>query len=101
MTEPTDLGFLADHRLEVYSSTWCPDCRRLERWLEEHGVAHAAVNIDDEPAAGRMLEGETGKRAVPFILVDDRDWVRGYHRERPGRFDGRLLADELRAAVEA
>jgi glutaredoxin len=96
-----DMGFLAGHQLDVYSTTWCPDCRRLDRWLAEQGVEHAEVNIEDAPDAARKLEDETGKRAVPFILVDGRSWVRGYHRERPGRFDGRLLVDELRAAVEA
>lgn len=97
--EALDLEFLNGHDLAVYSTTWCPDCKRLDRWLAEQSVAHTVVNIEDEPDAARKLEDETGKRAVPFVLVDGRSWVRGYHRERPGRFDPRLLADELRAAV--
>jgi glutaredoxin len=94
-----NLDFLSGHRLEVYSTTWCPDCRRLDRWLAEQALEHSIVDIEDTPGAARRLEQETGKRAVPFVLVDGRSWVRGYHRERPGRFDPRLLVDELRAAV--
>jgi glutaredoxin len=94
-----ELDFLNGHHLVVYASTWCPDCRRLERWLAEQGVETTGVNIDEDPSAAERLEEETGKRGVPFVLIDDRDWVRGYHRERPGRFDGRLLVEELKAAL--
>ena len=30
-----DLSFLASHDLAVYSATWCGDCRRLKRFLDE------------------------------------------------------------------
>jgi len=94
-----NLDFLGDHELVVFHTTWCPDCRRLDQWLSEQGLAPAQVNIDADPQAGARLERETGKRGVPYILVDDRTWVRGYHRERPLRFDPRVLVEELREAV--
>jgi glutaredoxin len=95
-----DLGFLAGHRLAVYMATWCPDCRRLERWLAASGVAHETIDIDHVDGAAAKLEEETGKRAVPFVLVDDASWVRGYHKELPGRFDPRVLVAELQSAVK-
>jgi glutaredoxin len=94
-----DLGFLAGHRLEVYGFEGCPDCSRLERWMDAYGVAREKVDIHARPEAGDKLEHETGKQAVPFILVDGKRWVRGYHKELPGRFDARLLIEELRAAL--
>jgi glutaredoxin len=84
--------------LAVYSATWCPDCRRLEAWLAEHGVAHTKVDIETVPGAAEKLETETGKRAIPFVLVDGKHWVRGYHKELPQRLDGDLLVAELAAA---
>jgi glutaredoxin len=96
---PTDLDFLRGHELAVYSTGWCPDCARLDRWMREKGVAHTKVMIDAEPAAAEKLERETGKQAVPFVLVDGRTWVRGYHREHRGRFDEAVLLRELREAV--
>jgi hypothetical protein len=45
------------------------------------------------------LEAETGKRAIPFVLVDGRHWVRGYHKELPQRFDPKLFLSELRQAI--
>ncbi|WP_306590580.1 glutaredoxin family protein [Geothrix sp. 21YS21S-4] len=89
---------LAGLDLAVYGATWCPDCRRLEAWLAEHGVAHRKVDIEADPGAAEKLEAETGKRAIPFILVGGKQWVRGYHKELPQRLDGDLLVEELLAA---
>ena len=94
-----DLSFLAGHRLDVYSFQGCPDCSRLKRWMDTFGVRHEEVNIHELPEAAEKLERETGKQAVPFILVDGKTWVRGYHKELPGRFDARLLLEELQAAL--
>jgi len=89
---------LAALDLVVYSATWCPDCRRLETWLAEHHVAHTKVDIEVVPGAAEKLETETGKRAIPFVLVNGGRWVRGYHKELPQRLDGGLLVEELLAA---
>ncbi len=84
--------------LAVYSAAWCPDCRRLEAWLAGQGVAHRKVDIETTPGAAEKLEMETGKRAIPFVLVNGERWVRGYHKELPQRLDGDLLVEELLAA---
>src|SRR5688572_17900710 len=94
-----DLAFLEGHDLAVYSADSCPDCARLKRWIGANGVPAREISIEDDPAAAEKLERETGKRAIPFVLVDGKRWVRGYHKERPGRFDPELLLAELRAAV--
>jgi glutaredoxin len=86
---------LQGHDLQVYSAPWCGDCRRLERWLAENQVAYTKVDIEAVPGAAERLERETGKRAIPFILVDGTRWVRGYHRELPSRFDPDLLLKEI------
>jgi len=85
--------------LQVFSATWCPDCRRLEGWLSSNGVTHRLVDIETVSGAADRLEAETGKKAIPFILVNNKAWVRGYHRELPQRFDPDLLVQELLAAA--
>lgn len=90
---------LENLQLQVFSAAWCADCRRLEGWLTANGVAHTTVDIEAVPGAAERLEAETGKTAIPFILVDGKTWVRGYHRELPQRFDPALLVRELLAAA--
>lgn len=85
--------------LQVFTATWCPDCRRLESWLTEHGVAHRKVDLETVPGAAEELEAQTGKQAIPFIRVNGKAWVRGYHRELPQRLDPALLIQELLAAA--
>ncbi len=95
-----DTTFLAGHDLAVYSATWCPDCTRLKRWLASTDIATHEVNIDSEDGAAEKLEEETGKRAIPFVLIDGKHWVRGYHKESNLRFDPALFMAELRKAIE-
>ncbi len=94
-----DTTFLAGHDLAVYSATWCPDCTRLKRWLASTDIATHEVNIDSVDGAAEKLEEETGKRAIPYVLVDGKQWVRGYHKELGNRFDPKVLLRELRQAV--
>jgi glutaredoxin len=92
---------LHDLDLVVYSAAWCPDCRRLDRWLAEAGLELPKVDIETVPGAAERLEAETGKRGIPYLLVNGRTWVRGYHRELPGRFDPEVLVHELMEAAAA
>lgn len=92
---------LAGLQLTVYSAGWCPDCRRLADWLKAEAIPHQYIGIDVEEGAAEFLEASTGKRAIPFIRVNGKQWVRGYHRELPTRFDPELLVTELLAAASA
>ena len=90
---------LAELDITVYSADWCPDCRRLDAWLQREGLSFPKVDIDEDEAAAEKLETETGKRAIPFLLVNAKAWVRGYHRELPQRFDPALLVTEVMTAA--
>ena len=35
--------------ITVYSTAWCPDCRRAKTFLKERGLAFEEVNIEDDP----------------------------------------------------
>lgn len=94
---PSDLRSLD---LQVFTAAWCSDCRRLDRWLADNDISCPKVDIESVPGAAERLERETGKRAIPFFLVNGTRWVRGYHRELPSRFDPGLLIKELLEAAK-
>lgn len=82
MREKTDIT--------VYSTTWCPDCRRAKQFLRERGVAFREVNIDDVPEAEELvIRVNRGRRKVPTLAVEGR-----YFACSP--FDPYQLASELK-----
>jgi glutaredoxin len=91
---------LVGHDLAVFSAEWCPDCTRLKALLSRERIPHRVVDVEDDPAAADRLVRETGKRAIPYILVDGTVWVRGYHKELPERLNPALLLRELGAAID-
>ena len=67
---------LPTERLLVYSSSWCPDCRRAKRVLEEAGAPFEEVDVDqDDQAEAMILERSGGRRVVPTLRFDDRVWA--------------------------
>jgi mycoredoxin len=65
-------------KLTVYSSTWCPDCTQAKRFLEEHGLDFELIEIDKVDGAAELLEEKTGKKGIPYFVLDDERWVRAY-----------------------
>lgn len=62
--------------LTVYSSSWCPDCRRAKRVLEEAAAPFAEVDIDQsQEAESTVLQRSGGRRVVPTLSFDDRVWA--------------------------
>lgn len=63
-------------RVLVYSSSWCGDCRRTKRVLEEAGARFEEVDVDqDSQAEAMILERSGGRRVVPTLKFDDRVWA--------------------------
>ncbi len=85
--------------LQIYKTSWCPDCARLDHFLSSLNLSLGAVDIDLVEGAAERLEAETGKRGVPYVLVNGCKWIRGYHKELPGRFDPELFLSDLEAAL--
>ncbi len=56
----------------MYGTSWCPDCRRAQRVLEQNGVPYEYVNIEEnEAAAAYVVEVNRGYRSVPTIIFPD------------------------------
>jgi glutaredoxin len=73
----------------MYSTTWCPDCRRAKSFLKDRGIEVEEVNIEDDPdAEDLVIRVNHGKRKVPTIQVGDR-----YFACSP--FNAAKLASEL------
>lgn len=75
--------------ITVYSTTWCPDCRRMKRFLEENGLTWSERNIDETTAdAEWVLRHSGGRRVVPSFLIDGRIALFNPSEEMLGRLLG-------------
>lgn len=55
----------------MYTTTWCPDCRRAKKFLDSRGIAFEEINIERVAgAADLVVQHNHGKRKVPTF---DRD----------------------------
>ena len=79
----------------MYSTMWCPDCRRAKDFLRRRGVEFDEINIEEDPdAEDLVIEVNKGRRRVPTIKVDDRFFA-------CSPFNAQQLADELNIPLSA
>ncbi len=58
-------------KIIMYSTSWCPDCHRTERILNEQRVAFEKIDIEKvEGAAEIVMHHANGKRSVPTLLLE-------------------------------
>jgi glutaredoxin len=75
--------------LTMYTTPWCPDCRRAKTFLRERGVEFREVNIEKDPSAEEVvLKANDGRRKVPTMEIGGR-----YFACSP--FDAEELAENL------
>ncbi len=56
----------------VYSTVWCPDCKRAKNFLGEHRVPYENIDIEqDEKAMAFVQKVNNGMRIIPTIVFPD------------------------------
>ena len=76
--------------ITMYSTRWCPDCRRAKTFLKERGVEFREVDIEEDPSAEEIvIKANNGRRKVPTLEVGGR-----YFACSP--FDAEELAENLK-----
>lgn len=56
----------------VYSTTWCPDCKRVKKFLGEQRVPYRNIDIESDPQAMAYVEKvNNGKRIIPTMVFSD------------------------------
>ncbi len=56
----------------VYSTVWCPDCKRAKKFLGEHRVPYENIDIEqDEKAMAFVQKVNNGMRIIPTIVFPD------------------------------
>lgn len=68
----TDLYRTDPSQIVMYSTTWCPDCRRAKKFLDKQKIDYIDIDIeDDEKRRDFIVQINGGKRIVPTIVFPD------------------------------
>ncbi len=68
----TDLYTTTPQQIVLYSTTWCPDCKRTRAFLNEHKITYLDVDIGKDNAAMTFLEAISKQRIhIPTVIFPD------------------------------
>ncbi len=70
MTIQQDRFNLNPSIITMYSTAWCPDCRRAKDFFRRHNIEYENVDLDEAPEAALFVkELNHGMRSVPTIVL--------------------------------
>ena len=64
-------------RIKIYTTNYCPYCRRAEGLLKQKGIPFEAVDVTEDTKTREWLVKETGFKTVPQIFIDGKP-IGGY-----------------------
>ena len=73
----------ASATVTMFSTSWCPHCKRAKAYFAQKGVAFREVDIEASEAGNREFRTYGGK-GVPLIIVGDKR-MRGFSAEAMDR----------------
>lgn len=67
-------GTTTNNVILVYSTNWCPDCKRAKKFFGEQRLPYLNIDIEEDAEAMAFVERvNQGKRIVPTIVFPDGD----------------------------
>ena len=58
--------------IRVYGARTCPDTRRARKFLEEHNIAYAWIDVDEDSEGLNLIKSvNNGQRTTPTIFFED------------------------------
>lgn len=63
---------LAGHRVELYSTSWCPYCKKARDFFRAKGISFTEYDVEKDKDAARRMQQLDGRGSVPFAVIDGR-----------------------------
>src|SRR5437016_4525211 len=70
--DEADANVMAQPKVVMYLTDWCPYCARARGLLERKGVTYETIDIDERPEARAEMMARSGRRSVPQIFIGDK-----------------------------
>lgn len=56
----------------MYCRSWCPDCARARRWLDDRGIPYIEIDVEQNPQDRMHAESlNDGRLHTPTFVVGD------------------------------
>jgi len=68
---------LAGHKVELYTTSWCPYCKQARDFFRAKGISFAEYDVEKDKDAARRMQQLDGRNGVPFVVIDGRG-IRGF-----------------------
>jgi glutaredoxin 3 len=59
--------------ITIYTTTTCPSCSMVKRFLASKGHTYSEVNVDEEPDQRQAAIDLSGAMTVPVTVIKDED----------------------------
>jgi len=59
-------------KVSVYSTTTCPYCVMLKKWLKDKDIEFDDIYVDRDRAAAQRMVKLSGQMGVPFTTIEGR-----------------------------
>jgi len=61
-----------DNQINVYSTSWCPDCKRAKDFFQSHRIQYNTIDIEKNPQGmAYVRKVNHGKSIIPTIVFPD------------------------------
>lgn len=70
MTEQ-DIYNLKPSKIVIYTTSWCPACKRTKAFLSSHEIEYLEVDIGKDNEAYHFLEKLTRRVRIPTVFFPD------------------------------
>ena len=57
--------------ITMFGATWCIDCRRTKKQLDELGITYTYIDLEAEPAAADVAREISGRTNIPVVVYPD------------------------------
>lgn len=71
MSKTDDLYNPQPGKIVMYSTSWCPDCRRSRAFLTGQDIEHVEIDIGKDREAFAFIEKLTRRVRIPTIIFPD------------------------------
>jgi glutaredoxin len=80
-------GRLPDVHVVVYTTSWCPVCKRAKQWMNARGVAYEEHDVEASSESARQMRAINPRGGVPTFDVE-------------GQVEVGFSADDLTATMQ-